>query len=143
VEADPGLVGQGGNPPGRQHRWEGPEHAWQPPGRHHRHTVHDDLAPGDLGAMDSHNWHHHHHVGVGQDLAAWSASQSTARRVGDGRIAAMPQPPRPIELQPAPTVSSKHGVAARTDASPGVSSACFPDRRLRIQTHLIQMNPAG
>ena len=33
-----------------------------------RHTVHDDLAPGDLGAMNGHGRHHHHAAGVDQDL---------------------------------------------------------------------------
>jgi hypothetical protein len=31
------------------------KHAWQAPGRHDRHTVHDYLPPGDLGAMDGHD----------------------------------------------------------------------------------------
>jgi len=63
VEADPGLVGQDGDPLGSQHRRELAQHAWQLPGRHNRHTPDDHLAPGDLGAMDSHD-RHHHHVGV-------------------------------------------------------------------------------
>jgi hypothetical protein len=45
VEADPGLVGQDGDPLGPQHRRELAEHAWQAPGRHHRHTLDDNLAP--------------------------------------------------------------------------------------------------
>ena len=67
VETDPGLVGQVGDALGPEHRRELAKHAWQPPGRHHRDTVHDHLAPGDLGAVDGHD-RHHHHVGVGQNL---------------------------------------------------------------------------
>jgi hypothetical protein len=67
MEADSGLVGHGGDPLGPQHRRELTQHAWQPPGRHDRHPVHHDLAPGDLGAMDSHD-RHHRHARVGQDL---------------------------------------------------------------------------
>jgi hypothetical protein len=81
VEADPGLVGQDGDPLGSQHRRELAEHAWQAPGRHHRHTLDDNLAPGHLGTMDGHN-RHHHHVGAGRTWAAWSASNDTVRRVG-------------------------------------------------------------
>ena len=66
VEADPGLVGQGGDPLGPQHRREGTKHVWQPLGRHHRHALGDHLAPRNLGAVDSHD--RHHHVGIGQDL---------------------------------------------------------------------------
>jgi hypothetical protein len=66
MKAEPGLIGQAGDPLGPQHRRELAKHAWQAPGRHHRHTIHDDLAPGDLGAMDCHD-RHHHHVGVGQN----------------------------------------------------------------------------
>jgi hypothetical protein len=42
------------------------EHAWQTPGRHPRDTLHDDLAPGDLGTMHGHD-RHHGHARVGQD----------------------------------------------------------------------------
>ena len=66
MEADPRLVGQSGDPLGPQHRWEGTKHAWQPPGRHHRDTLHNDPAPGDLGAVDSHD-RHHRQTRVGQD----------------------------------------------------------------------------
>ena len=52
MEADPGLVGQSGDPLWTQHRRELAKHAWQAPSRHDRHTVHHDLAPGDLGAVD-------------------------------------------------------------------------------------------
>jgi hypothetical protein len=82
VEANPGLIGQASESLGPQHGREGAQHAWQPPGRHHRHTVHDHLAPGDLGAMDRHD-RHHHHVGIGQRTrATWSASNDTARTAG-------------------------------------------------------------
>jgi hypothetical protein len=67
VEADPGLVGQDGDPLGSQYRRKLAERAWQAPGRHDRHTLDDHLAPGDLGAMDGHD-RDHDHVGVGQDL---------------------------------------------------------------------------
>jgi hypothetical protein len=67
VESDPGLAGQVGDPLGSQQRRELPKHAWQAPGRHDWHTLHDDLAPGDLGAMDRHD-RHHRHARVGQDL---------------------------------------------------------------------------
>jgi hypothetical protein len=67
AEANPGPVGQVGDPLGSQHRRESAQHAWQSPGRHDRDTVHDDLASGDLGAMDRHD-RHHRHARVGQDL---------------------------------------------------------------------------
>jgi hypothetical protein len=38
--------------------------------------------------------------------------------------------------------SRKHGSPPRPKRRPGASSAGFPDRRPRTQTHLIQMNPA-
>ena len=66
MEAHPGLVGQGGDSLGPQHRRELAKHARQTPGRHDRYTVHEDLAPGDLGAVDGHD--RHHDLGVGQDL---------------------------------------------------------------------------
>jgi hypothetical protein len=85
VEADPGLVGQIGDPLGPQHRWEGAKHAWQAPGRHDRDTVHHDLAPGDLGTVDGHD-RHHRQPRVGQDLGglvgldtAWSRSRTAHR----------------------------------------------------------------
>ena len=82
AETDSGLVGHGGDPFGREHRRELAKHAWQAPGRHHRYALHDDLAPGDPGAVDGYDRHHHHHAWVGQDLAARSASNDTARNVG-------------------------------------------------------------
>jgi hypothetical protein len=51
---------------GPQHRRELAQHAWQTPSRHHRHAVHDDLAPRDLDTVDGHD--RHHHLGVGEDL---------------------------------------------------------------------------
>jgi hypothetical protein len=58
VEADPGLAGQPGDPLWPQHCRELAKHAWQAPGRHHRHTLHDDLSPGHLGAVDGHDRDH-------------------------------------------------------------------------------------
>ena len=66
MEADPGLVGQAGDPLGSQDRWEGAQHAWQPSGRQDRHAAGDYLAPGDLGTMDDQN-RYHGHAWVGQD----------------------------------------------------------------------------
>jgi hypothetical protein len=80
VEADPGLVGQVGDPLEPQHRWELAKHAWQAPGRHDRHSVGDHLAPGDLGAMDGHD-RYHATPGSGRTWAAWSASNDTACKV--------------------------------------------------------------
>ena len=37
-EADPGLVGQGGDPFGPQHPREDAKHVWQTPGRHNGHA---------------------------------------------------------------------------------------------------------
>src|SRR4029453_1433582 len=48
VETDPGLVGQVGDPFWPQHPWKGTKHSGQAPGRHHRHALGDDLAPGNL-----------------------------------------------------------------------------------------------
>jgi hypothetical protein len=76
VEADPGLVGQVGDSLGPQHRREGAKHAWQAPGRHDRHPVRDDLAPGDLGAVDGHD-RHHRHAWVGQDLGGLVGLETT------------------------------------------------------------------
>ena len=93
VEADSGLLGQVGDPFGPEHRRELAKHAWQAPGRHHRHPVGDHLGPGDLGAMDRHDRHHHRDARVGQDPAAWSASNDTARRMrarGSGHVTAAP-----------------------------------------------------
>ena len=53
---------------GPHHRRKAAKHARQTPRRHHGHTLCDDLAPGDLGAMNGHDWHHHHAAGVDQDL---------------------------------------------------------------------------
>jgi hypothetical protein len=66
VEANPGPVGQVGDPFGPQHPREGAKHAWQTPGRHDGHALGDHLAPGDLGTVDGHD--RHHDLGVGQDL---------------------------------------------------------------------------
>jgi hypothetical protein len=101
MKAEPGLIGQAGDPLGPQYRRELAQHAWQAPGRHHRHTIHDDLAPGDLGAMDRHH-RHHHHVGVGQDLGGLVGLERHSAQCGGEGIAAMPEPPGPVELKAAP-----------------------------------------
>ena len=46
VETDPGLVGQVGDALGPEHRRELAKHAGQPPGRHHRDTVHEPCPRG-------------------------------------------------------------------------------------------------
>ena len=66
AEAGFGLTGHGGDPFWPEHRRELAKHTWQVPGRHHRYALHDDLALGDPGAMDSHD-RHHHQARVGQD----------------------------------------------------------------------------
>ena len=68
MEADSGPVGHGGDPFGPEHHRELAKHAWQTPGRYDRHPVDDDLAPGDLGAVDGHD--RHYHLRVGQDLGS-------------------------------------------------------------------------
>ena len=66
-EADPGLVGQAGDPLGPQHRRE-------PRNRLGRRvaattgTPSMTTLPQGPGAMDRHNRHHHHHVVDSQDL---------------------------------------------------------------------------
>ena len=56
-------------------------------------TPGDYLAPGDLGAMDGHD-RHHHHVGVDQDLGGLVGLERHRAQGRGERIAAMPQPPR-------------------------------------------------
>jgi hypothetical protein len=99
VEADPGLVGQPGDPLGSQHRREAAQQAWQAPGRQDRHPVGDHLAPGNLGAMDGHD-RHHRHARVGQDLGGLVGLERHRLQCGGGG-AAMPQPPRRVELKAA------------------------------------------
>jgi hypothetical protein len=79
VEADPGLVGQVGDPLGTQHRRELAQHAWQALGRHHGHAMCDHLAPGDLGAVNGHDRHHYH-----RRRTASSAGATTRAVAGDG-----------------------------------------------------------
>jgi hypothetical protein len=81
MEADPGMVGQDGDPLGSQHRWELAKHAWQAPGRYYRHTLDDHLAQGTwapwtatIGTTTT--------SGSVRTRAAWSASNDTARNVG-------------------------------------------------------------
>jgi hypothetical protein len=90
VEADPGLVGQEGDPLGPYHRRELTEHAWQAPGRDDRHTVHDYLAPGHLGAMDRHH-RHQHHVRVGQHPSGLVSLERHRPHCGGKGEAAVPQ----------------------------------------------------
>jgi hypothetical protein len=81
VEANPGPVSQAGDPLGPQHRRKGAKHARETPGWHNRHPVDDGLAPGDLGAVDGHDWQHTT-WGSARTRATWSASNSTARSAG-------------------------------------------------------------
>jgi hypothetical protein len=84
VKADPRLVGQVDHPIGPEYRRELAEHARQTPGWHDRHILDDHLAPGDLGPVDGHDWHHHH-VGVGQDLGGLVRLEvNRAQRGGEG-----------------------------------------------------------
>jgi hypothetical protein len=53
------------------------------------HTVHNDLAPGDLGAVDGHDWHHDH-VGVGQDQGGLGGLERHGPHGGGEGVAAMP-----------------------------------------------------
>ena len=101
MEADPRLVGQSGDPLGPKHRWKATKHTWQPPGCHHRHPVPDHLAPGNLGAVDGHD-RHHHHARVGQDPGGLvSLERHRPQGRGEG-VAAVPEPPGPVELEAAP-----------------------------------------
>jgi hypothetical protein len=101
AEADSGLVRHGGDLLGPQGRRELAKHAWQAPGRHDRHTLHDHPAPWDAGAMDGHD-RHHHHARVGQDLGGLvGLERHRPQGRGEG-VAAMPEPPGGVELQAAP-----------------------------------------
>ena len=99
MEADPGLVGQAGDPLGPEHCRQAAQHAWQAPGRHHWHALSDDLAPGDLGAVDGHD--RHHHLRVGQDLGGLVGLERQCLQGRGQWVAAMSQPPRWVELQSA------------------------------------------
>jgi hypothetical protein len=69
-------------------------------GRHHRHAVHDHLAPWHLGAVAGHD-RHYRHTRVGQDLGGLvGLERHRLQGVGEG-VAAMPQPPGGVELEPA------------------------------------------
>jgi hypothetical protein len=92
VEADPGLVGQVGDPLGPEHRRELAKHAWQTPGRHHRDTLPDDLAPGDLGTVHGHD-RHHGHARVGQDHGGLVGLERHRLQGWGQGVAAVPQPP--------------------------------------------------
>jgi hypothetical protein len=102
MEADPGLIGQGGHLLGPQHRRELAKHGRQTPGRHDRHALCNYVAPGDLGTVNGHDrhHHHHHHVGIGQDLGSLIRLGRHRMQCGGEGMAAMPQPPDRVELQP-------------------------------------------
>jgi len=100
VKADPHLVGQSGDPLRAQHRRQRAKHAWQAPGRYHGHPIHDHLAPGHLGAVDGHD-RHHQNLRVDQNLGGPVGLEVHRAQRGGERVAAMPQPPRPIELEAA------------------------------------------
>jgi hypothetical protein len=57
--------------------------------------VDDDLAPGDLGAVDGHE--RHHHLGVGQDPGGSVGLEGHRAQGGGEWAAAMPQPPAGVE----------------------------------------------
>jgi hypothetical protein len=90
---------------GASNRRELAQHVWQPPGRHHWHTLGegDYLAPGDLGAVDGHD-RHHHHVGVGQDQGGPVGLEGHFLQGRGEGVAAMPQPPGGVQLEAAPIV---------------------------------------
>src|SRR5918994_2726756 len=100
AEADPGLIGQGRDPLGPQHRRELAKHAWQTPGRYDRYTLYDDRAPGDLGAVDAHV-RHHRYARVGQDHGGLVGLERDGLESGGEGEAAEPQPPGRIELKAA------------------------------------------
>ena len=59
MEANPDLIGQVDDSLRPEYRRELAKHAWQTPGRHDRHPIHDHLAPRDLGTVDGHDRHYH------------------------------------------------------------------------------------
>jgi hypothetical protein len=101
AEANPGPVGQVGDPLGPQHHRESAQHAWQAPGWHDRYPVNDDLAPGDLEAVDDHD--RHHHLRVGQDLGGSVSLERHGPQGGGKGVAAMTQPPETVDLE-APSI---------------------------------------
>jgi hypothetical protein len=105
-EAVSGLVGQGGDPFGPQDRREGAKQAGEPTGRHDGHAVGDHLAPGDLGAVDGHD--RHHHLGVGQDLGGSVGLEGHRPQDGGEGGAAMPQPTGWVELEAASILLGVH-----------------------------------
>ena len=90
VEANPGPVSQVGDPFGPEHHREGAKHAWEAPGWHDRVPVDDDLAPGDLGAVDGHD--RHHHLRVGQNLGGAVSLEGHGAKGGGEGISAVPEP---------------------------------------------------
>jgi hypothetical protein len=89
AKANPGLVGQGGDPFGPQHHREDAQHAWQAPGRHDGHALGDHLAPGDLGATDGHD-RQHHHPWVRQHLGGLASLERHRAQGGSEGVATMP-----------------------------------------------------
>jgi hypothetical protein len=101
VEADPGLIGQGGDPFGPEHGRQLAKQAGQTPGRHDRHSVDDDFAPGDLGTVDGHD-RRHGYPRVGQDLGGLVGLPRHRPQCRGEGMAAMPQLPGRVELEAAP-----------------------------------------
>jgi len=89
MKANPGLIGQVDDSLGPEYRRELAKHAWQTLGRHDRHPVDDDLAPGDLGAVDGYD-RRHGHPRVGQDLGGLVGLEPHGTKGGGEGMAAMP-----------------------------------------------------
>jgi hypothetical protein len=58
----------------------------------------DDLAPGDLGAVDGHD-RHHRHARVGQDYGGLVGLERDGLQGRGEAVAAMPQSPGWVELK--------------------------------------------
>ena len=89
MEANPGLIGQVDDSLGPEYRRELAKHAWQAPGWHDRHPVHDHLAPWNLGAMDGHD-RHYHHARVGQDSSSLVGLERNRLQGSGEGVTAMP-----------------------------------------------------
>ena len=73
------------------------------------------LPQGNLGAVNGHD-RHHDHVGVDQDLGGLVRLVVNRAQYRGERIAAMPQPPRPSELEAAAILLGvDHEHPTRTD----------------------------
>ena len=131
MEADPGLVGQPGDPLRPQHDRELTKQAGQTPGRHHRYPVHDDLAPWNLGVVDGDDGHHDH-ARVGQDQGGLVGLPGRRPHGGGKGIVAMPQPPRRVELKAAPIlVGIDHEHPTGPDACPFYPGKRYEDWQLQ------------